>query len=312
MKRFSMLLGALPLLVIAAACGGSEEAPASGEGTAASPAATEGQGGELQFTGDFKGPLGVQLYSFRDALPQDVPGTLARVRQLGFQEVELAGTYGMTPQAFRAELDRAGLDATSMHAGYERLRDSLQVVLDEAKVLGAEYVGVAWIPHEGEFTEATARQTAADFNRWGQAAREQGLQFFYHNHGYEFRPMPNGSTPFDVLVSETDAQNVKFEMDVLWTVHPGADPVALLRKYPDRWRLMHIKDLKPGIKGDYTGSTPAENEAIIGQGQANWPAILQAAQEVGVERFYIEDETSDPFTNVAASLRYLTNVRYGQ
>lgn len=308
--RFSMLLGLVPALAIAAAACAPEEAPAPGENAAAAPAA-EGQAPSIEFTGDFKGPLGLQLWSVREVMAQDVPGTLAKVRALGFSEVELAGTYGMTPQAFRQELDRAGLDASAMHAPYERLRDSLQLVLEEAKTLGVEYLGVAWVPHEGNFTDATARQTAAHFNRWGEAARDAGIQFFYHNHGYEFRPGPGGTTPFDLLVGETDPRNVKFEMDVFWTVHPGVDPVALLRKYPDRWRLMHIKDMKQGVAtGDYSGSAPPESEAPVGQGQVNWPAVLAAARDVGVEKYYVEDETADPLTNIATSLEYLRGVEF--
>ena len=131
----------------------------------------------------------MQLYSFREAFKTDVPGTLARVRALGFREVELAGTYGMSAQQFRQVLDSAGLSATSMHVGYEQFRDSLASALAAASVLGPKYIGTAWIPHpDGPITVPIARQAAADFNRWGKAARAQGLQFFYHVHGYEFKP----------------------------------------------------------------------------------------------------------------------------
>src|SRR5690349_8181175 len=118
---------------------------------------------DFKFAGDFPGPVGVQLYTFRAALPKDVPGSLARIRALGFRDVELAGTYGMTAQRFREELDRAGLRATSMHVGYEMLRDSLPSVLAQAKTLGVRYVGTAWIPHpNGPMTVDMARKAAAD------------------------------------------------------------------------------------------------------------------------------------------------------
>lgn len=311
MTRPQLLLTLLPALAIAGSGCSPETAPEGGTDTTAEGAAPADTGG-FRFTGDFQGPLGIQLYSVRDAMADDVPGTLARVAALGVREVELAGTYGLTPQQFRQELDRAGLRATSMHAGYDRMRDSLQAVLQEAKTLGVQYVGVAWVPHEGHFTEEVARRTAADFNRWGQAAKEQGLTFFYHNHGYEFRPTASGVIPFDVLVSETDAETVKYEMDTFWTVHPGVDPVALLRKYPDRWKLMHIKDIKRGYPtGDFSGSAPAdEAEVPAGQGQIDWPALLAAAKEVGVEHYYIEDETSDPLGSIAQSAEYLQSLKF--
>src|SRR5438270_9117869 len=129
-------------LVVAISLGACQRA-----GQSATTSAAPNASGDLLLRGDFKGPLGVQLYSVRNAISKDVPGTLARVRALGFREVELAGTYGLTASQFRSELDRAGLRATSMHVGYERLRDSLTAVLDEARPLGRQYVGTAWIPH---------------------------------------------------------------------------------------------------------------------------------------------------------------------
>ena len=268
---------------------------------------------EIKLAGDFQGPLGVQLYSFRDAFKTDVPGTLARVKALGFKEVELAGTYGMTAHQFRQALDSVGLSATSMHVGYEQFRDSLESALAAAKALGPKWVGTAWIPHpDGPITVALAKQAAADFNRWGKAAQAQGLQFFYHVHGYEFKPGADGVLPMDVLMKETDPEAVKFEMDVFWASLPGNDPAALLRKYPGRWKLMHIKDMKKGVAtGVHTGSAnPDSSEVPTGTGQTDYRAVLRAAKEVGVERFYIEDETARPFDTVPVSVRWLEAVRF--
>ena len=267
----------------------------------------------FHFAGDFVGPLGVQLYSVRGAIRGDVPGTLARVRGLGFQEVELAGTYGLSAAAFRAMLDQAGLRATSMHVGYERLRDSLPAVLAEARTLGVRNVGVAWIPHpSGPFTVAEARQAAADFDRWGRAAQAAGLQFFYHTHGYEFQPGPDGTVPFDVLMRATDPAAVKFEMDVFWTSLPGQDPVALLQRYPGRWVLLHLKDMRPGIVRNVQtgGANPDSAEVPVGSGQIDYRGVLRAAKAVGVQGYYIEDETAAPFTTIPQSTRWLQNVRY--
>src|SRR4051812_602597 len=191
---------ALPsiVVVLATVLAGCRSAPQSA--TTSAPDSRR----DLDLRGDFRGPLGVQLYSVRDAIAKDVPGTLARVRALGFREVELAGTYALSASQFRAELDRAGLRATSMHVGYERLRDSLSAVLDEARTLGVQYVGTAWIPHSGAtLTEEGAHRAAADFTAWGRAAQQRGLQFFYHVHGYEFEPGAGGTLPMDVLMRET-------------------------------------------------------------------------------------------------------------
>ena len=277
------------------------------------PAPAQADAGAVPLRGDFRGPLGIQLYSVRGPARTDVPGTLARVRSLGFREVELAGTYGLCASAFRAMLDQAGLRATSMHVGYERLRDSLPAVLAEAKTLGAPYVGTAWIPHPGgAMTAPLASQTAADFNRWGRAARAEGLTFFYHIHGYEFQPGADGARPIDVLMRETDPAAVKFELDVFWAARPGADPAALLRQYPNRWALMHLKDMRQGVATNvHTGAAPAdESEVPVGTGQIDYRAVLRAARDVGLAKYYIEDETSAPFTTIPQSITWLQSVKF--
>lgn len=281
-----------------------------GDGTAARD--TTGQAEQtFAFSGDFSGPLGLQLYSIRQAMSEDVPGTLAWVRRVGFQEVELHSTYGLSPEEFRQELDNAGIDATSMHAGYDRFRDNIDELLDEAEALGVEFVGIASIPREGSFTVEQAREAAADFNSFGEAASARGFQFFYHNHGFEFEPADDGTIPFDVLMQETDPVNVIFQIDVFWTVHPGVDPAELLRKYPDRWALMHIKDMREGTPtGDFSGSSPPETKVPVGEGVVDWPAVLSAAEEVGLERYYIEDESTDPMGNIPLSVRYLEEISY--
>ena len=315
-RRIIMALSSVSLAVAltsTSGCSSAKRDAAAKDSSAPAADAAPSAPAEIKLAGDFQGPLGVQLYSFRDAFKTDVPGTLARVRALGFKEVELAGTYGMTAQQFRQALDSAGLSATSMHIGYEQFRDSLESVLAAAKVLGPKDVGTAWIPHpNGPITVALAKQAAADFNRWGKAARAQGLQFFYHVHGYEFKPGAGGVLPMDVLMKETDSAAVKFEMDVFWASLPGNDPVALLKKYPGRWKLMHIKDMKKGVAtGVHTGSAnPDSSEVPTGTGQTDYRAVLRAAKEVGVERFYIEDETARPFDTVPVSVRWLEAVRF--
>lgn len=301
-------LGAL-LLALAAGCAPADEAVTEApEGAVDSPADAG-----IQFTGDFDGPLGLQLYSLRNQFQQDVPGTLDWVRDAGFRTVETAGTYGMTPTEFRQQLEQRGLDAVAGHFPYERFRDSTTAVLDEAQALGLDYVGVAWIPHpEGQpYTVEMARQAAADFNRWGQAARERGLRFFYHVHGYEFQPAADGTVPFDVMVAETRPEDVTYEMDVFWVAHPGVDPAALLRKYPNRWELMHIKDMRRGVQTpDYSGHAPPEAQVPVGTGQIDYPAVLRAAEEVGVKHYFLEDETTSPTENIPQSIRFLQSVTY--
>src|SRR3954454_6474799 len=131
----------------------------------------------------FKGPIGLQLYSLRAQFAKDVPGTLDKVRDFGFKYVELAGTYGLKPQEFKAELHARGLEAISGHFPYERFRDDLPGLIKEAKALGLKYIGCAWIAHKGAFTEQDCRDTNNVFNKAGEELSLHGIRFFYHTHG---------------------------------------------------------------------------------------------------------------------------------
>lgn len=254
--------------------------------------------------------MGVQLWSFREQAKPDPVTMLNMTRGMGITHVETAGLYGMSALQFAAALKSAGLRATSMHVSYDDLTKTPDSVIANAKALGAKYVGLAWYPHTGAFTEADARKAIADFNRIGRTMKDAGLTFFYHDHGFE--PVPYGnSTLLDLMIQETDPALVSFEEDVLWTYLPGVDPAALIRKYPGRFKLMHIKDMKAGIaRGSFSGGLPAEQQAVIGQGQVNWSDVMKAAQKGGVEYYYLEDETTDPVNNVPKSISYLERLKF--
>ena len=258
----------------------------------------------------FKGPIGLQLYSLRDQFAKDVPGTLDQVRAFGFEYVELAGTYNLAPEKFKELLDAKGLKAVSAHFPYEQFRDHVEDVARDAKTLGLEYVGCAWIPHDDPFDEKTCREAIAVFNRAGEALAKHGLKFFYHTHGYEFQPHGSG-TLFDLLMAETKPEFVRYEMDVFWIVHPGQDPAKLLEKYGHRFELMHVKDMKKGTPtGLLTGHTDVTNDVAIGTGLMDWPAIFKAARKAGVKWYFIEDESPTVLEQIPQSLRYLEQVRF--
>jgi sugar phosphate isomerase/epimerase len=258
---------------------------------------------------NFKGPVGLQLYSLRADFAKDVPGTLKRVHDYGFKYVELAGTYNLSPEKFKELLDANQLVAVAGHFPYERYRDDVDGVIREAKALGLKYAGCAWITHEGDFNEKTCREAIAVFNRAGEALAKQGLKFFYHTHGYEFQPFEQ-STLFDLLLKETKPRFVTYEMDILWIIHPGQDPAQLMKKYNKRFELMHIKDLKKGVKGDLTGHTDVANDVTLGTGQMDLPAILKAAKKAGVKWYFIEDESPSAAQQIPESLRYLEQISW--
>jgi sugar phosphate isomerase/epimerase len=254
-------------------------------------------------------PLGLQLVSLHERLNKDIPGSLELIKSYGFTWVETAGTYGLTPQQFREETDAHGLKVFSSHFQYPALAADLPKVIAEAKVLGSGNIIVPWIPHKGVFTAEMARKAASDFNRWGRAIKDAGLRLGYHPHGGEFEDLPEGGTGFDVLVHETDPSLVFFEMDIFWVAHSGKDPLTLLKQYPTRWKMLHLKDIRKGAAtGIFTGQAPVTDFVPLGTGQLDIPAILAEGRRIGVEYNIIEDEGVDPAKNIPVSKRYLESL----
>ena len=298
------LASCIVALTVASGC---RPAPSAG---AASPAMMSDGAHQARLRGDSHAPIGAQLYSFRERAKSDPVAMLSMARSMGITDVETAGLYGMPVERFAAALAGAGLHASSMHASYDDFKKNPETVIANAKALGAKYVGIAWYPHTGAFTEADARRAIADFNVFGRAMKDAGLTFFYHNHGYEPVAYGNG-TLLDLIIQGTDPALVSFELDVLWAWLPAVDPAALIRKYPGRFRLMHIKDMQPGVpRGSLSGGLPAERQAVIGQGQVDWADLLKAAERDGFAHYYLEDETPDPLTNVPKSIAFLEALKY--
>jgi sugar phosphate isomerase/epimerase len=258
----------------------------------------------------FKGPVGLQLYSLRDSFAKDVPGTLDKVRAMGFTYVEPYSTHGLTPEQFRAELDKRGLKAVSGHFPYDRFAKDPEGVARDAKTLGLQYAGCAWIPHDGGFDEKKCREAIAVYNHAGEVLKKSGITFFSHNHGYEFQPYGDG-TLFDLLMKETKPEFVSFEMDVFWTVHGGQDPAKLFEKYGNRWKLTHLKDMKASTPTSLlTGHTDVSNNVVLGTGKIDFPALLRAAEKAGVKWHFIEDESPSVEQQIPQSLHYLETVKW--
>ncbi len=259
----------------------------------------------------FKGPVGLQLYSLRAQFTAGgVPKTLDTVKSFGIKYAELAGTYNLTPDQLKAQLAERGIKAVSGHFPYKKFKEDPESVALEAKALGLEYAGCAWADHKTPLDEAQAREVVGVFNQAGAVLAKHGLKFFYHCHGFEFQPHAGG-TLMDFIINGTDPKLVSFEMDILWVVFPGHDPAKLLAKYPDRWKLIHLKDLKKGVTtGSLTGKTDVSNDVVLGTGQMNWPAILAAAKKAGVKYYFIEDESPTAPDQIPQSLKFLEKVSF--
>ena len=202
---------------------------------------------------------GIVSYTYRKSFDKDVAATLDTIKRLGITNIEFSNLFKKTAKEIRQMLDERGMRCTSFGVSYADLVEKTTEVGENAKALGASYVRVAWIPHEGPFTVEMAKKAIDDFNKAGKILKENyNLTFCYHNHGYEFVPQGNG-TLFDYIVANTDANFVSFELDIVWAHMPGYDPAELIKKYPSRFRLMHVKDVRKGVKGDTSGKIDTES-----------------------------------------------------
>jgi len=253
--------------------------------------------------------IGVQLYSFRNQIPKDVPGMLQKISEMGIREIEGGGTYGLPFDEYKQLLEKNNLKMISIGADFNKLQTDLPSIINEAKGFGAKYVTCFWIPHNGDdFTIEDVNKAIAVFNAAGKTLKENGISLCYHPHGYEFRPYGDG-TLFDHLAKNTDPKYFNFEMDVFWIKHPGQDPVALLKKYPNRFLLMHLKDRKPGTEGNPFGRADVETNVVLGTGDVGIGEIMKVAKKYGVKHFFIEDESSRSMEQVPLSLAYLKSLK---
>lgn len=257
----------------------------------------------------FEGEIGIAPYTFRKVFRFGIPATLDLIQSMGFTEIE-GGGAGMDATEYRKLCDERGLKIPSMGTGYQNLVEDPMAVVETAKTFGSKYVMVAWIPHNtGKFGLANAKKACEDFNAAGKILSENGLVLCYHAHGYEFADDGSGQTILDYMMKNTDPRYVSFEMDIFWIQFGGGDPVALLKKYPDRWKLMHVKDMQKGIAKDLTGLTNPEFDVTLGTGQIDIKQVLKTAKEVGIKHYFIEDESSRIFDQLPESIQFLKTVK---
>ena len=240
--------------------------------------------------------IGLQLYTVRAAMAQDVEGTLARVAEIGYREVEFAGYFDRAPAAVKTALGNAGLDAPATHVPYETLTDGWDQVLATAAAIGHGAVLVAWIPREARPDLDGWKRVAELFNRAGERARATSLRFGYHNHDYEFAPV-DGQVPYDVLLAATDPSLVTFEMDLYWTVKGGKDPLAYFATHPGRFPFVHVKD---------SGGPPDHRMVDLGRGTIDFAAIFAQRARAGIRHYFVEhDEPRDPFAFCRDAFAYV-------
>lgn len=287
-------------------------------------------------------PIGLQLYTVGEAVQKNLDEAFQKIAGIGFTVLEAAGYHGQTPAALHDAAVRHGMKITSIHVSANASGGNPGLDWDTPKLaadlhaLGVTDVVMPMFPipdrigapRQGEgfgayigrvatlLTADDWKRTAALLNEKGAALRREGLRFGYHNHNPEFAPLANAgagkASGMDILLQETSPDAVVFELDVGWAAAAGVDPVALLKQHARRFQLMHVKDIKPSTKSNYAFQ---QDPTEVGSGKLSWDRLLPAAWDVGVRKFYVEQEppfASDRFDAIGKSFRFLTGFDEGQ
>jgi sugar phosphate isomerase/epimerase len=261
--------------------------------------------------------VGLQLYTVRELLKQDFDGTIAKVAQIGYREVEFAGNYGKSPKEARAVLDKNGLVSPSAHSPLADIEKKLPEAIETAHIMGHKFIVCPYI--EAPQRNADGWKHAAEvFNRAGEATQKAGIQFAYHNHSFEFEPTEGlgGKLPFDFLLANTDPKLVKIEMDLCWMTVGGQDPLAYFNSYPGRFPLVHVKDWTKEGHGpnDYSGAVghPVKEGHMtnVGEGSVDWKRIFAQSGKAGIQHYFVENDDAKSFDDPRASYEYLAKLQF--
>jgi sugar phosphate isomerase/epimerase len=262
-----------------------------------------------------KAGIGLQLYTIRDAMATDVAGSLKKVADAGYKYLELAGYangkfYKMEPSEFRKLVNGLGMEILSSHTQVEAqgitLENAKKMAEDHAK-LGVKYCIQPWVVPEARTTVASFQKMVADWNKVGGIMKEHNIMFGYHNHNFEFKPIEGKIPYFDIFLAGLDKNLVTMELDLFWTTKAGQNPVEIIKKYPGRFQLFHMKDM-------YTKEAPffdtvgVKDFAPVGEGVINFKDILAVKDIAGLKYMIVEQDQSrdnDFFGDIKKSINNL-------
>ncbi len=247
-------------------------------------------------------PFGIQLYTLRDDLPKDPKGVIKSLASYGYKQVEsFEGKdgmfWGMTNKEFKAYMDSLGMTLVSSHCN---MNQDFEKKAAEAGEIGMKYLICPYVGPQKSVDDF--KRLAEQFNKSGEICKKNGLRFAYHNHGYSFIPL-DGQLPQDIMMQNTDAGLVDYEMDIYWVVSAGADPEEWVKKYPNRFRLCHVKD-----RGKQYDSKEENASVDLGTGSIDFAKILKTAKAQGMQYYIVEQERYDnttPMKSAEADAAYM-------
>lgn len=246
--------------------------------------------------------VGMQIYLARHLMRADPEGTLARIAEIGFAEVEWWGRWDRTTAQLRATLDANGLRSPSSHVGTGSLQpDRLPALLDDADTMGHTSIVIASLEPRERQTEDDWKRAAELLNRTGLATQPRGIRIGYHNHAYE-GTMYGDRTAYDILLAETDPAYVDFQLDAYWALTGGFDPLTVLRQHRERITSLHLKDAAPA---------PGYAQVDLGTGIIDWPTLIREGAAARVTGIYLDlDDPADVWATATSARGYLRGLGY--
>lgn len=243
--------------------------------------------------------IGLQLYTLRAELGEDFEGTLRKVAELGYEEVEFDGLFGNDPLEVKALLDEIGLDPVSYHAPWGIVRTRPEEAIAEAVALGSQYLVFAWMPGDLRDRRSEWESWVGVFNNVASLCKDAGLQFAYHNHDFEFQDV-EGILPYDLILNGIDRELVQMELDLYWLALGGEQPAPLFERYPGGFPLAHVKDM--GVNDEMVD---------VGDGILDFGDTFARSADSGMKHFFVEhDDTVDPFLTAERSIAYLKELKF--
>lgn len=255
-------------------------------------------------------PFGIQLWSVRDVIGNDIEGTLKKLSEYGYRQIEtfdgeMGMFWGMGHEGYKTFLNDLNMTPISGHCNF---MENAEEKIEQAAAIGMEYLIVPWLGAQETLDEY--RRAAAQFNVWGEMCKQAGVQFAYHNHDYSFVPV-DGVYPQDVMMEETDPELVQYEMDVFWVAVAGEDPATWMKRYPGRFTLAHIKDLASptaASTSESEASTSAPQSTVLGTGTLDLATMMNTAKEYGCKHMIVEQEQyegTDPMSAAADNATWM-------
>ncbi len=250
--------------------------------------------------------IALQMYSLRNEMKVDPVKYLHMIPEMGIYNLEGGGGYGLSDAEYAAILKENGLKTIGVGADYNQLTRDLSPIIENAKKAGAAYATCYWIPHaEGPISLDEIKVATALFNQAGKTLAEEGITLLYHPHGYEF-VKDQGQVPMEYMLK--NAENFAFNLDVFWVKMGGGDPLKIMKKYPGKFPILHLKDRAKGTSGRPDGRGDVETNVVLGTGDIDIAGIIKEAKKQGTAYLTIEDESSRSVTQIPQSVKFIQTI----